>query len=89
MSVEFFVSRLGESQPRVLARFVTDARGLHSERLDRGEGGWVQDARIAGYLIGHDDWAERITPAEARRLLVSWGCDAGALNAPVAEAAST
>lgn len=89
MSVVFCASSLGGSEPRVLARFITDTSGLHSERFDRGEGRWIQDARVSGYLTGHDDWAERITSAAARQLIKSWGYDTDVLKAPVAEVAST
>ena len=85
----FCASSLGGPDPRVLARFVTDKQGLHSERFDRREGRWIRDARVAGYLSGSDDWAERIDPEAATQLIVSWGYDAGLLNAPVAEVAST
>jgi len=89
MSVVFCASSLGGPEPHVLARFVTDGRGLHPERFDRREGRWIQDARVSGYLTGHDDWAERITPAVARQLIKSWGYAADVLKAPVAEVAST
>lgn len=89
MSVVFCASSLGGSEPRVLARFVTDSHGLHLERFDRSKGQWTPDARVSGYLTGHDDWAERITPAAARALIKTWGYDADVLKAPVAAVAST
>lgn len=89
VTVVFCASSLGGSEPRVLARFVTDKQGLHSERFDRREGRWIQDARVSGYLTGSDDWAERITDTAARQLITSWGYDADVLTAPVAEVAST
>jgi hypothetical protein len=89
MSVVFCASSLGGSELRVLARFVTDAHGLHSERFDRSQGRWIQDTRISGFLTGQDDWAERITQAAARQLIKSWGFEADVLKAPVAEVAST
>jgi len=89
ISVVFCASSLGGSEPRVLARFVIDSRGLHSERFDRGEGRWVQDSRISGFLTGHDDWAERIDRAVARQLIESWGFGAEFLDAPVTEVASS
>lgn len=89
VTIVFCASSLGGSEPRVLARFVTDKRGLHSERFDRREGRWIQDAQVSGYLTGVDDWAERITDADARQLIARWGYDAEVLTAPVAEVAST
>lgn len=89
MSVVFCVSNLGGPEPRVLARFVTDSRGLHPERFDRREGRWVQDALVSGFLTGQDDWSERITPAAAGGLIEAWGHGAEMLKAPVAEVAST
>lgn len=89
VTIVFCASSLGGSEPRVLARFVTDKRGLHSERFDRREGRWIQDAQVSGYLTGVDDWAERITDADARQLIATWGYDAEVLTAPVAEVAST
>ena len=85
----FCASSLGGSEPRVLARFVTDKQGLHSERFDRREGRRIRDARVAGYLSGSDDWAERIDPEIAGGLLKSWGFDEAMLHAPAAEVAST
>jgi len=89
MSVVFCASSLGGPEPRVLARFVTDNRGLHAERFDQRAGRWIQDPRVSGFLTGQDDWAERIAPAAARQLIESWGYDAEILMAPVAEVAST
>ena len=89
MSVVFCASSLGVSERSVLARFVTDVRGLYSERFDRREGRWIRDTRVAGYLTEHDDWAERITRATARQLIKSWGYEADVLKAPVAGVAST
>jgi len=40
MSVVFCASSLGGPEPRVLARFVTDNRGLHVERFDQRAGRW-------------------------------------------------
>lgn len=85
----FCASSLGGSEPRVLARFVTDKHGLHTERFDRRAGRWIRDTRVAGYLSGSDDWAERIDPEAAGRLLESWGYGAALLDAPAAEVAST
>jgi hypothetical protein len=89
VTVVFCASSLGGPGPRVLARFVTDNQGLHSERFDRRTGRWIQDARVSGYLTGSDDWAERITESAARQFVTSWGYDAEVLTAPVAEVAST
>lgn len=89
VTVVFCASSLGGPELRVLARFVTDARGLHSERFDRHEGRWIHDTRVSGYLTGSDDWAERITESTARHLITSWGFDVEVLTAPVAEVAST
>lgn len=89
MSVVFCASSFGGSEPRVLARFVTDSHGLHLERFDRSRGRWIQDARVSGYLTGHDDWAERLTLAAAQALIETWGYDAEVLKAPVATVAST
>ena len=61
VTTEFCASNLGGPGPRVLARFVTDDRGLHVERLDRREGRWAHDSTVAGFLTGHDDWAERVS----------------------------
>lgn len=89
VTIVFCTSSLGGSEPRVLARFVTDNQSLHSERFDRCEGRWIQDARVSGYLTGSDDWAERMTESAARQLITSWGYDPEVLTAPVAEVAST
>jgi hypothetical protein len=89
VTIVFCASSLGGHEPRVLARFVIDSRGLHAERFDRGTGRWVQDTRVSGYLTGADDWAERITFQAAEQLIASWGYDEAVLNAPVTEVAST
>jgi hypothetical protein len=85
----FCASTIGGPEPRVLARFVTDERGLHVERLDRRDGRWVQDSSVAGFLTGHDDWAERITRQRANDIVASWGVKPSILDAPVVEPAST
>ncbi|MEX2294617.1 MAG: hypothetical protein WD691_12575 [Acidimicrobiales bacterium] len=89
MSVVFCASSLGGPEPRVLARFISDERGLHTERFDRQAGHWVHDGRVAGFLTGQDDWAERITEGEAQRIMTSWGLSPALLSAPVTEAATT
>lgn len=89
VSVVFCTSTLGGPEPRVLARFITDDHGLHAERFERQAGRWLHDARVAGYLTGHDDWAERITESAARRIITSWGFKPSLLAAPVTEAATT
>lgn len=89
VTIVFCASSLGGSESRVLARFVTDNQGLHSERFDRRKGRWIQDARVSGFLTGSDDWAERITESAARQLVTSWGYDPEVLTAPVTEVAST
>ncbi len=85
----FCASTIGGAEPRVLARFVTDGRGLHVERLDRQHGHWVSDNSVAGFLTGHDDWAERITRAQASDIVTAWGLRPSILDAPVVEPAST
>ncbi|HXH56161.1 hypothetical protein [Iamia sp.] len=87
MTVVFCASTIGGPEPRVLARFVTDEGGLHVERLARREGHWVHDSSVAGYLSGHDDWAERITRERAVDIVASWGMAASIIDAPVVETA--
>ncbi|MHB1910978.1 MAG: hypothetical protein ACYCTI_02865 [Acidimicrobiales bacterium] len=89
MDVVFYASNLGKREPRVLARFITDGEGLHAERFDRQARHWVHDARVAGFLTGHDDWAERVTRGSAQRILRSWGCSPTVLSAPLAEVLTT
>lgn len=89
VSVVFCASNLGGPEPRVLARFVTDDRGLHMERFERREGRWRPDALVAGFLTGQDDWAERITASAARHILSAWGFKASLLSAPATEAVTT
>lgn len=89
VSVVFYVSNMGGPEPRVLARFVTDESGLHSERFDRATGHWVHDGLVAGFLTGHDDWAEQIKRDAAGQLLEAWGFNRSLLNAPVIEGATT
>jgi len=86
---EFFASNLGGDEFRVLARFTTDEHGLHMERFDRQDGRWIPDISVAGFYTGHDDWAQRVTEADARRLVEMWGVDPSLLAAPVTEAATT
>lgn len=89
VTTEFCASTLGGPEPRVLARFVTDDRGLHVERIDRQEGRWVQDSSVAGFLTGHDDWAERISKERAEQIVASWDLSPSILDAPLVEPAST
>ncbi len=89
MSVVFCASNIGGPEPRVLARFIRDDAGLHDERFDRHAGRWIPDSSVAGFLTGHDDWAERIDRPEAERILRSWGVDPSLLDAPLAEVAKT
>lgn len=89
VSVVFCASTIGGPQPRVLARFVTDERGLHVERLNRQQGHWVADESVAGFLTGHDDWAERISRGRASDIVAAWGLRPSILDAPVVEPAST
>ncbi len=88
MNIEFFASNVGGTEPRVLARFVTDERGLHVERFDPRGGRWVQDSSVAGFFAGRDDFAEQITRERAQELLDSWGNDPRLVDAPVVEPAS-
>jgi hypothetical protein len=87
MSVVFCASNQGGPKATVLARFIRDQSGLHDERFDRRAGRWVPDSRVAGFLTGHDDWAERIDRSEAERILRSWGVEPSVLDAPLAEVA--
>lgn len=89
VNTEFCASNLGGPEPRVLARFVTDDRGLHVERLDRREARWVHDSTVAGFLTGHDDWAERISRERAKQIVSSWDLSPAILDAPLVEPAST
>lgn len=89
VSVVFYASNMGGSETRVLARFITDESGLHSERFDRATGQWIHDGLVAGFLTGHDDWAEEIKRDVAGRLLESWGSSASLLDAPVVAGATT
>lgn len=87
MSVVFCASNIGGPEPRVLARFIRDEVGLHDERFDRRTGRWIPDSSVAGFLTGHDDWAERIDRSVAEGILRSWGVEPSVLDAPVAEVA--
>jgi len=88
VNTEFFASTVGGAEQRVLARFVTDERGLHVERFDRRERRWVQDSSVAGFYTGRDDFAQQITEERARELLDSWGDDPALVAAPVVQPAS-
>jgi hypothetical protein len=85
--VVFCASNQGGPEPSVLARFITDASGLHMERFDRRSARWVRDSRVAGFLTGHDDWAKRIERSRAKSILRSWGVEPSVLDAPVAQGA--
>lgn len=89
MEVVYFASSLGQDEPRVLARFITDSDGLHSERFDRRGGRWIQDSGVAGFLTGQDDWAEQITHESAKQILRSWSFSPSILEAPVVAVATT
>jgi hypothetical protein len=86
--VEFYVSNIGGPNPRVLARFTTDDRGLHIERLDRTEGRWVRDNSVGGFALGMDDWAERASKDQASEVIASWGFEPALVDAPVTVVAS-
>lgn len=87
VTTEFCVSNMGGPEPRVLARFITDETGLHVEQLDREQRRWVRNRAVAGYLTGHDDFAERVTRDRAEVVARSWGFDVAILDAPVVEPA--
>ncbi len=87
MPVVFCASNQGGPEPSVLARFITDGSGLHDERFDRRSGRWIEDSSVAGFLTGHDDWAERVDRSRAKNILRSWGVDPSVLDAPVVEGA--
>lgn len=87
VTTEFCASNIGGPEPRVLARFITDDDGLHMEQLDREHRRWVRNRAIAGYLTGHDDFAERIPRERAEQIARSWGLDPSILDAPVVIAA--
>ncbi|HSH60150.1 MAG TPA: hypothetical protein VK988_11005 [Acidimicrobiales bacterium] len=89
VNMEFCASNLGGPETPVLARFVTDDRGLHVERLDRREARWVHDSTVAGFLTGHYDWAERISRERANQIVSSWDLSPAILDAPLVEPAST
>lgn len=86
---EFFASDLGSAEPRVLARFATNERGLHVARFDRREGRWVQDNSVAGFFFARDDFAEQVTRQRAQEILDSWGNDPGLVDATAVESTST
>lgn len=86
--VEFYVSDLGQGEPRVLARF-THERGLHIERFDRLAGCWAPDSSVAGYSLGFDDWAERSSREEVAGIIADWGFDPALVDAPVTVTAAT
>ena len=87
--VEFYVSNIGGPEPRVVARFTHDERGLHIERFDRLVGRWVPDSSVAGYSLGFDDWAERSSRDEAAGIIAGWGFDPALVDAPVTVTATT
>ena len=88
MTTVFCASNIGGPEPRILARFVTDDRGLHVERFDRQAGRWVQDSSVAGFLTGHDDWAVRVAREQAEQIVTAWGVSTAVLDAPVVAPAS-
>lgn len=89
VSTEFYASTVGGDEPRVLARFITDEHGVHVERLDRQARQWVPDGTVAGFLTGHDDWAERVTRRQAEQILRAWQLASALLDLPVVQPAST
>lgn len=83
------MSNIGGPDPRVLARFTRNERGLYMERFDRRVGRWVPDSSVAGFDIGFDDWAEAATKERAEEILACWGFASALVDAPVVEPATT
>ena len=85
MKISYYAVLLDEEAsvdaPDAIFRSMED--GVRLERLDREDGGWVDDPALFDFFRG-EPGAERIDEGQARRIVRRWGLEGTTLDAPPA-----